>query len=341
MTIRYGFQTRTGDAVPSIPTGRNNIRGRSSKQVSEWSRRGGPSWEVTWAPAPAGTYFETGAYAGVDFSASANVTFAGTNNIEYVVVAGGGGGGQTGASYISTGGGGAGGYRSSVPGESSGGGASAESVLTVSDVTYTVTVGGGGAVAVSGSPSVFGPITSTGGGRGGNSPSGQNGAPGGSGGGSSSYAGNYPGVAQGTTGQGRPGGGGPSTPGTPYGGTGGGGATNPGTAYQPGTNTLGGGPGGNGVTTAIAGTPKAYAGGGGGGGRQSDSYGQGGGGSGGGGTGAGFWNTFGYLASSSAGTAGTGGGGGGGTNISNGTFDPQLVGSSGGSGRVVIRWVKP
>jgi len=63
------------------------------------------------------------------------------SNVEYVVVAGGGGGGQNAGSP-----GGAGGYRSSVVGELSGGGASAQPRVSMNSGTaYTITVGGGGA----------------------------------------------------------------------------------------------------------------------------------------------------------------------------------------------------
>ena len=99
---------------------------------------------------------------------------ASTYTIQSVVVAGGGGGGG----WVGSGGG-AGGYRSSVTGESSGGGASAETPLNaISGTTYTVTVGAGGAgssiapggsatvTGANGGDSVFGTITSVGGGRG-------------------------------------------------------------------------------------------------------------------------------------------------------------------------------
>jgi fibronectin-binding autotransporter adhesin len=66
------------------------------------------------------------------------------SSLQYIVVAGGGSGGGYGGG---SGGGGAGGYRSSITGESSGRGASAESAITgiASGVTYTITVGAGGA----------------------------------------------------------------------------------------------------------------------------------------------------------------------------------------------------
>ena len=65
------------------------------------------------------------------------------SEVEYLGVAGGGGGGSWGARG---GGGGAGGLRSSMVGYSSGGGASAESKLSITPgVSYTVTIGAGGA----------------------------------------------------------------------------------------------------------------------------------------------------------------------------------------------------
>jgi hypothetical protein len=77
---------------------------------------------------------------------------------EYVVVAGGGGGGGP-SGGGAAGGGGAGGYRSSVSGESSGGGASAETALSLSAGTYTVTVGAGGANQTQGVASVFSTVS--------------------------------------------------------------------------------------------------------------------------------------------------------------------------------------
>ena len=103
--------------------------------------------------------------------------------VEYLVIAGGGSSGYSG------GGGGAGGYRNSTSGEATGGGGSAESVFTVSAGTlYTVTIGTGGPgyPMGDGTNSVFGSITSTGGGKGGHDAGGfvhTAGSPGGSGGG--------------------------------------------------------------------------------------------------------------------------------------------------------------
>jgi hypothetical protein len=102
--------------------------------------------------------------------------------VEYLVIAGGGGGGNNGTTYAG-GGGGAGGYRCSVSGENSGGGANAEPPLSVSPGSFTVTVGSGGSVDADGQDSVFGPITSIGGGAGGGGEFGDAGNVGGSAGG--------------------------------------------------------------------------------------------------------------------------------------------------------------
>ena len=91
--------------------------------------------------------------------------------VEYLIIAGGGGGGH-GDGTSRGGAGGAGGYRCSVSGELSGGGASSEPVFYAREgVSYTVTVGAGGASGYaspdnaggSGETSSFGPVWSTGG----------------------------------------------------------------------------------------------------------------------------------------------------------------------------------
>jgi hypothetical protein len=80
--------------------------------------------------------------------------------VNYLVVAGGGGG--------SGGGGGAGGYRSSITGELSGANSTAENLFSfLLSTNYNVIIGAGGAVGVTGSNSIFGPVTSLGGGAGG------------------------------------------------------------------------------------------------------------------------------------------------------------------------------
>lgn len=166
---------------------------------------------------------------------------------ELLLIAGGGSGGSG-----TGGGGGAGGviYNSNFP-------------LTAGD--YGVTVGAGGPFrpggvtqGIPGNPSVFGPQTATGGGRGGNTgPGVMNAAlPGGSGGGHAGYPGSpqgYPGSpATGVPGQGTNGG---LTSG--IGGGGGGGYSQ---AGAPGSA----GKGGNGGTFSTSGTSQTYAGGGGG-----------------------------------------------------------------------------
>ena len=171
---------------------------------------------------------------------------SGNTTGEILVIAGGGSGGSG-----TGGGGGAGGviYNGAYPLAS---GASA------------VTVGSGGPFrpggvtqGIPGQPSVFGPQTATGGGRGGNTGPGimQPAQPGGSGGGAAGYPGSpqsyQPGKA-GIPGQGNSGG---NTGGS--GGGGGGGAGGGGSSGN-------GGPGGNGLPYSTSGSAQTYAGGGGG-----------------------------------------------------------------------------
>ena len=172
--------------------------------------------------------------------------------VEYLVVAGGGGGGRYG-------GGGGGGLRSTTT--TTGGGGSLESVITVSTSpgSYTVTIGGGGGSTseqtqgLDGGNSVFGPITSTGGGGGGaNGPTSETGRPGGSGGGGGVFApGPYDG-GTGTANQGYVGGNG--VQGAPYQSVGGG------ELEEAGTNSPPNGPGGalgDGVQVFISGPPSS------------------------------------------------------------------------------------
>jgi hypothetical protein len=119
---------------------------------------------------------------------------AGSNTVDYLVVAGGGGGGSgSTAGAREAGGGGAGGFRLSnstcmpAPLTSP---LATPTGITVSAQTYPVTVGGGGSAGTTGagtagSNSIFSTITSAGGGNGAAAftPSGQNGGNGGSGGG--------------------------------------------------------------------------------------------------------------------------------------------------------------
>ena len=266
---------------------------------------------------------------------------AGSNTVDYLVVAGGGGGG-----YCMGGGGGAGGYRES-PGTttcytSSPLGASPAVALPVSAQGYPITVGAGGGGGTSnndkgcsGSVSTFSSISSAGGGGGGarpNSPDTTLGIAGGSGGGNANDspssnvnpAGNTPpvsppqgqpgGFGRGCTGQNRSGGGGGATQ---AGGDGTGPAPSP---------TMGAG--GTGTTSSITSSPVAYAGGAGGGrfagpGSQNAGAASPCGTGGAGGPGA------------ANGTTNRGGGGGGGGH----TSDPGTQnGGTGGSGIVIIRY---
>jgi len=239
------------------------------------------------------SYFEAYIATGWVFLSSTSYDY----NIDYLVVAGGAGGGND-----IGGGGGAGGYRTASSFTISGG------------TTYTVTVGAGGAAVTNGSDSVFGSITSTGGGAGAtlNGAGSAGGSGGGSGGRSGSGgAGNTPSTSPS---QGNNGGGPGSSPSsaTDRGGGGGG-------ASAVGAGGTASGIGGAGTASSITGSSVTYAGGGGGGSFVTGaSGGAGGGGTGGNAGGAG-----------SAGTANRGGGGGGGGSASG-------AGAAGGSGIVIL-----
>ena len=210
-------------------------------------------------------------------------------SVEYLVVAGGGGGGA----YYGAGGG-AGGLLQGLDPVPNG-------------QTLLVTIGGGGTGAsgagtgTNGSASVFGQISSAGGGggAGGSASSVKNGLSGGSGGGGQNYdaAGAAAIGGAGISGQGNAG----------SSGTGGGGGGAGTAGYRAGNTTKSGG-GGAGIVSPISGTATAYAGGGSGAGGSIP------GGVGGGG------------AANVAGTANTGGGGGG------------DGGSAGGSGIVIVSY---
>jgi hypothetical protein len=255
----------------------------------------------------------------------------GPSNVDYLVVAGGGGGG-----FDTGGGGGAGGFREShstpVSGCYTASPLATPTGIIVTSTTYPITVGSGGTAGTSsvcvtapnGSDSIFGTITSAGGGGAGRGASAVNSADGGSGGGGAAHpstprsggAGNTPPVSppQGNAGAN-------GVTGTGNAGSGGGGATATGSSgtFVPSPLTRSGGNGGAGTTTSINGTPTAYAGGGAGGGVTS----AGSGGSGGGGDGGNPGCT------GTAGTANTGGGGGAGG---------PSNGNAGGSGIVIIRY---
>jgi len=301
--------------------------------------------------ATGGTITEDGDYKVHSFTGPGTFTVcsvgnaAGSNTVDYLVVAGGGGGGSGNpGSGEGGGGGGAGGYRESS-GTASGSYSASPlgacvSALPVAAQAYPIVVGGGGpgecsgscgvSPTRSGSNSSFSTITSAGGGGGGTRSFSTpidiaQGAAGGSGGGGAYNGpvstgapggnGNTPPVspAQGFKGGDR------GTPGSPNIGCGAGGGGGGATVAGTNAGTSIGGPGGNGATTSINATPTARAGGGGGGGGTT----QGTGGSGGGGTGA-------NPNVATAGTTNTGGGGGGGFSGN----DSQ----AGGSGIVIIRY---
>ena len=245
---------------------------------------------------------------------------ASTVTVDYLVV-GGGAGTYAGGGANYPGGGGAGGLRTSY-GSTSGGGAVAEPSISLSKATsYNITVG---QASLDGEDSVFGSITSLGGGRSGAAASAAAGSSGGSGGGASGDAYNAAG-GSGTANQGYSGGNsGPSCSGSScrYPGGGGGGAASAGTNAT--TTTAGNG--GDGLeVNIIGGTGNYYAGGGGG-----SSYlsGAGTGGLGGGGNGSATYSGSEVV---NNGTANTGGGGGGGLVASS---TPAL----GGSGVVILRY---
>jgi len=266
-------------------------------------------------------------------------TPAGSNSVEYLVVAGGGAGARTAA-----GGGGAGGFRQNYPSPATAG-------LPVTAQAYPITVGGGGAAAPSspgvggnGNPSIFSTITSAGGGYGSagsgpgaGTPANSGGSGGGGGGGVSNSAiapggaGNTPPVSPS---QGNNGGTSTTPAGPPaFAGSGGGGAGGVGTAGS--TGTAGNGGVGSPIATTFFGptspsygtagpAPGRYFAGGGGGSADSGVPGAAGG-SGGGGTGN--VRTISYP---DPGTVNTGGGGGG------AAYDGPAQG--GGSGFVAIRY---
>ena len=236
---------------------------------------------------------------------------ANTFTTDFLVVAGGGGGGPN-----HGGGGGAGGYLTTTTYSGS------ETPLAASlGTAYDVTVGPGGAGALtgvngtSGSSSEFNGITPIGGGGG--ALNNGAGVAGGSGGGGSRGGGG----GSATTGQGNAG-----AAGVSLAGGGGGGA---GTAGFNGSGGIGGN-GGAGIANLISGTSTSYAGGGGGNGYTASG---GTGGSGGGGNGGQYGGAGEYIGANGA--LNTGGGGGGNYSDS-GTF--QLRGMNGGSGTVVLRY---
>jgi len=236
-----------------------------------------------------------------------------STSVDYLVIAGGGGGaGDYG------GGGGAGGYR--------------ESTLSLtSNTVYTVTVGAGGAAnggaapsgaANTGSNSVFGSVTSNGGGYGGGFGLGNTNQPGGSGGsggggGAGESADPVGAGGGGTAGQGYAGSAGTKNSSWRVGGSGGGAGGAGGTSV----GSTGASTGGIGVYSSITGTSVGRAGGGSG-------ASQGGSGTNTASEGGGAGAKAGATTGSSA-TVNTGGGGGGGPS----------TGGAGGSGIVIVRYL--
>ena len=238
---------------------------------------------------------------------------------EYLIVGGGGGGGGN-----IGGGGGAGGVRTNVGGVAT----------PQTSGSYTVTVGAGGAggntnnAGTSGSASSVFSIAASGGGgggfynaSGGIGSAGSSGASGG--GGSPSNSGGAAGGSVSGSGTGNAGGSGVNTGANGYRAGGGGGAGSAGAS----TSSSVTGTGGSGTTSTITGATLTLAAGGGGGANVGANYGIGGSGIGGSGTTG--------AANASNGQANTGSGGGGAGY--NGGFS-TVVGGSGGSGLVIVRY---
>jgi len=274
------------------------------------------------------------------FTVNVGGNAAGSNTVDYMVVAGGGAGAKTP-------GGGGGGYRESNPSPGSDWSgsplASPGGALPVTAQAYPITVGAGATgpahnnslPASSGSNSIFSNITSAGGGGGGGvgGPEPKQGLSGGSGGGSvgnpsspvAGGVGNSPPVSPPQGSNGGLGGARTISPSQRYSGAGGGGATAVG-------GTAPSGAGGAGTSTSITASPLSYSGGGGGGQGTPDNPAQPAkpGGSGGGGNGQ--PNSDPNFNKAGGGNQGGGGGGGAFRN------DPGFGGGNGGSGQVVIRY---
>ena len=292
------------------------------------------------------------------FSVSSAGNSAGSNVVDYLVVAGGGGGGAG----TNSGGAGAGGFRASATTYTNSGPSSPRtacvSALPVSVQGYPITVGAGGVAGdynpcgvytcapTRGANSIFSTKTSTGGGTGAPrvetntlGPGGSGGGDADGGGGGGAGTGNTPPVSpsQGSDGQGGAGSGG--------GGNGGGGFMAVGTLSR--TSPINeGGPGGagGGIPSAMSttGEPSGgqyyYAGGGGAGawGAQPTPFAGGQGGLGGGGNGNNNPRPGGAGPNATAGGTNQGGAGGGGGGT--GGNSTSYKGSNGGSGVVVIRY---
>ena len=279
-----------------------------------------------------GTITTTGSFRVHTFTSSGTFATGGfAGGVEYLVVGGGAGG----IGHNSGGGGGAGGFRTNVTGATSGRNSSAEGGYTLTaNTNYTVTVGAGssgggnsnGFPMFNGSDSVFGVITSLGGGKAGDGQSDgsggtRSGGNGGCGGGHRPCPSGTQG--SGTAGQGFDGGLGDCGP-APYPGGGGGGAGAVGGSRSAGQTQAG--PGGVGIQSSINGTATFYAGGG-GGSTQAGGSARADGGSGGGGFGG--WPSAPTPANGGANTGGGGGAGDGAGGSGSG---------NGGSGIVIVRY---
>ena len=312
-----------GDVWVNTASGEVYVLTDATTDANVWTNTGDgtgqqpvPTWSAT-----GGTITTDGDYKVHSFTTSGsfsfNVTSVGTTpTVEYLVIAGGGGGGG-GQGSVGGGGGGAGGYLTA-------------SNFTVTSQSYTVTVGAGGSAGAGpdyapinsnqGSNSIFGSITSTGGGYGarGQASIGMVGGAGGSGGGGSTdySSGNSAGAGGAASPAGQGNAGANAVGGSPYRAGGGGGADAAGSSDD----------GGDGLASDIlvTGVDVTRAGGGGG------SY-NGGGGNGGSGGGGNGGNTSGVD-----GTANEGGGGGG-IGLA-GANAPGNTAGAGGSGIVIIRY---
>jgi hypothetical protein len=328
--------TGTATAVITETTYTFTVRAASTLSASTYQER---TFSITvqepaaYVTATGGTVTTSGDYKIHAFTGPGTFTVssagntAGSNSIEYLVVAGGGsGGGDRGA------GGGAGGLRHNFPSPAIAG-------FPISVTGYPITVGGGGGGVGDnthgndGSSSTFSSITSAGGGGAGTSVGGTGGNSGGSGGGGANSggagSGNSPPVSPS---QGNPGGtNSAALPANAAGGGGGGGHSATGGNGGPSF----GGNGGDGTQfpsafVASYGSPAGYFSGGGGGGRDGRSGGSGGTGGLGGGTAGQSSSSPGTP--TTPGTANTGGGSGG------MGVDPPASSGNGGSGIVIIRY---
>ena len=245
----------------------DDIQGWVNTMDSTSNVRGNPFIEATGGTVTCSGNFKIHTFTGPGtFTVTNAGTPAGSNTVDYLVLAGGAGG-WGGPAAGAHGGGGAGGYRESSGAASGCYTASplgaCVSALPVSATAFPITVGGGGAGNSSGSNgsngsnSVFSTITSTGGGAGDR----QNGGSGGGAGFSPTTGGlgNTPPVSPP---QGNNGGDGTLIGGGETASGGGGGAGGAGTSGPPSPTNDRGGLGGIGIATSITGSSVTRAGGG-------------------------------------------------------------------------------